>query len=175
MKARWSLLLLMLATTGLGAEPALEFSGVLAAGSETRISLTDKASGESRWLKLGQDFGGYLVAAYEAPSETVVLTRDGQRFRLKLKDAKVKAGAKEPTPEIKKAILNNLRQLSAAADQFYLENGVAQTTYDQLVGADKYVKKIEALDGENYRQIVFKQGVAMSVTTASGYTTTYDP
>jgi hypothetical protein len=136
----------------------------------------DKANGAARWVKLGQEFGGFVVAAYEPANEVVVLTKDGQKFRVRLKDSTVKAGSvAEPSPEIKKAILNNLRQLAAAADQFYLENGKTQTTLDELVGETKYVRKLVAIDGENYAQIVFAQGRPLTVTTAGGYTTTYNP
>jgi len=159
----------------LWAEPEIEFGGVLSAGKETKVSLTDKASGLSRWVKLGQEFDGYVVAAYDAPAEVVVLTKDGQQFRLKLKDSKVKAGGAEPPPETKQAILMNLRRLSAAADQFYLENGKTQAMLDDLVGETKYVRKLEAVAGEDYRQIVFAQGKPMTITTANGYTMSYDP
>ena len=176
MSARRWLLLLGLAATSLRADPAIEFTGVLAAGSETKVSLRDKPTGASRWVKLGQEFGGYVVAAYEASTEVVVLTKDGQKFRVKLKDSKVTAGSSaDPSPEIKKAILNNLRQLAAAADQFYLENGKNQVTLDELVGETKYVKRLVIIDGEDYRQITFAQGKPLIVTTAGGFTTTYAP
>lgn len=114
--------------------------------------------------------------AYEAKTETVVLTKDGQQFRLKLKDSKVRGGAVvEPPPEVKRAILNNLRQLAAAADQFYLENGKSQVTLEELVGPTKYVKALNVVDGEDYRTIVFAQGKRMVVTTSGGFQMTYDP
>jgi type IV pilus assembly protein PilA len=49
-----------------------------------------------------------------------------------------------------KAILNNLRQLASAADQYFLENGVTQVASADLVGTDKYVKVINAVAGESY-------------------------
>ena len=173
---RW-LILVLLATARLWAEPAIEFTGVLAAGSDTQVALLDKATGASRWVKLGKDFGGYMVKAYDAPGEVVVLTKDGAQFRLHLKlSSKVKAGsAADPSPEIKMAIMNNLRQLAAAADQYYLENGKTQVTLDEIVGETKYVKKLVAADGENYRQIAFAQGKPLVVTTAGGFTMTYAP
>jgi type IV pilus assembly protein PilA len=74
-----------------------------------------------------------------------------------------------------KAITNNLRQLGAAADQYYLENGVDSTTYDKLVGPDKYVKQIMTVAGENYRTLKFKQGQPLSVRTSDGRVIRYDP
>ncbi|HTZ20731.1 MAG TPA: hypothetical protein VMC06_07605 [Opitutaceae bacterium] len=74
-----------------------------------------------------------------------------------------------------KAITNNLRQLSAAADQYYLEKGVDSTTYSQLVGPDKYVKQIIPVAGENYRMLRFKQGQPLSVRTGDGRVIRYGP
>jgi type IV pilus assembly protein PilA len=74
-----------------------------------------------------------------------------------------------------KAILNNLRQLCAGADQYYLENSVDSTTYDKLVGPDKYVKQIQPVAGENYRALKFKQGEPLSVRTSDGRVIRYDP
>jgi hypothetical protein len=61
---------------------------------------------------------------------------------------------------MEKAILNNLRQLAAAADQFFLENGVAKVKLEQLVGPDKYIKKLNPVDGEDYSKLDLTQGVA---------------
>ncbi len=177
MRARAWLIPLLLAVTRLDAQPAIEFVGVLVAGSETKVSLVEKPSGASRWVKVGQEFGGYVLAAYEPATEIVILSKDGQKFRLQLKSSsKVKSGAAaEPAPEIKRAILNNLRQLAAAADQFYLENGKTQATLEELVGETKYVRKLNVVDGENYAQIVFAQGKPLTVTTAGGFTMSYNP
>jgi len=74
-----------------------------------------------------------------------------------------------------KAILNNLRQLAAAADQYYLENGVNVTTYDKIVGPAKYIKALTPVMGENYRALEFKQGATLRVQTADGRTVEYKP
>lgn len=74
-----------------------------------------------------------------------------------------------------KAILNNLRQLAAAADQYYLENGVSTATYDQLVGPTKYVKIIQPVAGENYRALRFQQGQPLQVRLRDGRVIRYDP
>ena len=57
---------------------------------------------------------------------------------------KVRASSQE------KAIVNNLRQLSAAAQQYFLEHGVDTVSYDDLVGSDKYIKTIQKVAQENY-------------------------
>lgn len=174
---RNAILVAALAVGASAAEPDVEFTALLSGGAaaDVRILLTVKGAGQSGWLKLGQEFGGYTVASYEAKEETVVLGKDGQTLRVKLKDSKVKAGIAEPPPAVQKAILNNLRQLAAAADQFYLENGVATTTYDQLVGPTKYVKRVDPQAGEDYRAIEFKQGKAMEITTTGGFKMRYAP
>ncbi|ACB75046.1 type II secretion system protein [Opitutus terrae] len=57
---------------------------------------------------------------------------------------KVRASSQE------KAIVNNLRQLSSAAQQYFLENGVSTVAYNSLVGTDKYIKVINKVAGETY-------------------------
>lgn len=53
-----------------------------------------------------------------------------------------------------KTILNNLRQLNAAAQQYFLEqnNGVTSIGSSALVGTDtdKYIKSVAVVRGESY-------------------------
>jgi hypothetical protein len=172
------LLAVWLAFPGRAAGPEIEFRGVLVAGSETKVALAHKGSGAARWVTVGGNFGDFTVSAYETGPDTVVLTKAGQTYRVVLKEAKVVPGVVEPPPEIKKAILANLRQLGAWADQYYLENGKMTATYDDLAGLllnSKRVKLPEPVAGEDYRQIKFEQGKPISVTTAAGYTITCRP
>ena len=76
---------------------------------------------------------------------------------------------------VDRAILNNLRQLEAAADQYYLENDTRFTNYDQLVGPEKYIKAIVPVAGENYRNIPLKQGYALAVRKGNGEIVRYTP
>lgn len=168
-------LVLLGAVAALGAEIGIEFSGVLGSGKDLRVALTDQANGSTRWVPLGGRFAGYVVSSYDAKADVLVLAKDGRQIRLPLKQAKVGKGGVKPPPELERAIMNNLRQLAAAADQFYLENGKTSVTYDELVGPDKYVKTMTSHDGENYRAIQFAQGNPLRVTTQSGHTISYEP
>jgi type IV pilus assembly protein PilA len=62
-----------------------------------------------------------------------------------------------------KAVLNNLRQLAAAADQYYLENGKNTAQYNDLVGPTKYIKVLIPVAGENYRLVRFQQGRPLQI------------
>ena len=74
-----------------------------------------------------------------------------------------------------KAVLNNARQLSAAADQYYLENGVSAVASSNLVGSDKYVKAINTTAGETYPDN-YTQGITITITGVAGArTVTYAP
>jgi type IV pilus assembly protein PilA len=74
-----------------------------------------------------------------------------------------------------KAVLNNLRQLAAAADQFYLERGVAKASYSDLVGPKGYIKRLVPVAGENYQNLRFVQGQALSVKLSNGKVVEYNP
>lgn len=74
-----------------------------------------------------------------------------------------------------KAVLNNARQLSAAADQYFLENGVSSVASASLVGATAYVKAINTVAGETY-PVGFTQGETITITAVAGARTiTYAP
>ena len=74
-----------------------------------------------------------------------------------------------------KAVLNNARQLSAAADQFFLENGVTSASYGNLVGATNYVNAINAVARETYPSR-YTQGQTITISGLAGARTiTYAP
>jgi type IV pilus assembly protein PilA len=74
-----------------------------------------------------------------------------------------------------KAVLNNARQLAAAADQYFLENGVSSVASAALVGATNYVKAINTVAGESY-PADYTQGVTISIGAVAGSrTVTYAP
>jgi type IV pilus assembly protein PilA len=74
-----------------------------------------------------------------------------------------------------KAILNNARQLAAAADQYFLENGVSTVAKDNLVGAANYVKALNLVANETYPD-GYTQAVTITVGGIAGARTiTYAP
>jgi len=74
-----------------------------------------------------------------------------------------------------KAVLNNARQLAAAADQYMIENGVTQVQRIVLVGATSYVKSFATVAQENYPDWI-TQGVTITVDAVGGMRTiTYAP
>ncbi len=68
-----------------------------------------------------------------------------------------------------KAVTNNLRQLSSAADQYFLEKGATQVATDVLVGADstQYIKQIATVAGETYSSPIV-QGAGLTATPVAG-------
>ena len=66
-----------------------------------------------------------------------------------------------------KAVLNNARQLAAAADQHFLENGVSTVAQASLVGPANYVKALNTVAGETY-PANFTQGVTITITGIAG-------
>src|SRR5476651_1504482 len=74
-----------------------------------------------------------------------------------------------------KAVLNNVRQLSAASDQYFLENGVSTVLQTSLVGATAYVKTLNTVAQESY-PVNFTQGITITVSSIAGVrTVTYAP
>ena len=74
-----------------------------------------------------------------------------------------------------KAVLNNARQLSAASDQYFLENGVSTVPQANLVGASAYIKTLNLVANESY-PANFTQGVTITILGVAGVRTiTYAP
>lgn len=74
-----------------------------------------------------------------------------------------------------KAVFGNVRQLSAAADQYFLENRVTTVSYTDLVGPTNYLRTVNPIVAETY-PAHFTQGVIISVTGVAGQRTiTYAP
>ncbi len=74
-----------------------------------------------------------------------------------------------------KAVLNNARQISAAADQFYLENGVSTVSLGSLIGPTNYVKALNLVANETYPSGC-TQGQAITISGVAGARTiTYAP
>jgi type IV pilus assembly protein PilA len=62
-----------------------------------------------------------------------------------------------------KAVLNNLRQLGSAADQYFLEQGASSVASSDLVGANTshYIKQIQTVARETYSGTI-NQGQGVS-------------
>jgi len=74
-----------------------------------------------------------------------------------------------------KAVLNNARQMSAAADQYYLEAGASYAASADLVGATNYVKALNTVASETYPSD-YTQGVTITIkNVANARTITYSP
>jgi type IV pilus assembly protein PilA len=74
-----------------------------------------------------------------------------------------------------KAILNNVRQLSAAADQYFLENGCSTVGRPSLVGPTSYIKTLQTVANEFYADW-YTQGITITVYSVAGVRTiTYAP
>jgi type IV pilus assembly protein PilA len=66
-----------------------------------------------------------------------------------------------------KAVTNNMRQLGAAADQYFLENGTSTAALTSLIGSAAYVKALNTVANEAY-PLSFTQGEAIIVSGIAG-------
>ena len=74
-----------------------------------------------------------------------------------------------------KEVLNHARQLSGAAEQYYLEHRVSWVSRGNLVGPTNYVKALSLVANETY-PYAFTDGVPITVTGVAGVRTiTYSP
>jgi len=66
-----------------------------------------------------------------------------------------------------KAVLNNARQLSAAADQYFLESGVSTAGLPDLIGPTQYIKALNSVASETY-PTNFTQATTITVYGVGG-------
>mgnify|MGYP003340940590 FL=1 len=66
-----------------------------------------------------------------------------------------------------KAITNNMRQLGAAAEQYFLENGTSTVQLTSLIGSSAYVKALNTVANEAY-PLNFTKGNAIIVSGIAG-------
>lgn len=72
----------------------------------------------------------------------------------------------------RKTILNNLRQVASAGQQYILENGTTQAKWTDLV--DVYFPSIPAVAGESYTGLTVSEGGGkLSVKTTGGMAVEY--
>ena len=155
----------------------IDFSGATVSTNATEVMLIQKSTGNGRWVKIGQSFAGYTVKSYDDKTGQLTLTKGEVTAILTLKKSSVQtASVTPPTPAQKTALLNNLRQLSAAAEQYFLEQGVNTVTVGQLVGPekDKYIKTLTPVAGETYpATMIIEQGKPVKIKTAAGFELEY--
>ena len=74
-----------------------------------------------------------------------------------------------------KAVMNNARQLSAAADQYFLDNGATIVAKTTLVSAGGYMRVLTAAANETYPDN-YTDGITITITGIAGArTVTYAP
>ena len=66
-----------------------------------------------------------------------------------------------------KAVLNNMRQLGAAADQYFLEFGTSGAQLTSLVGSSAYVKALNTVANEYYPSD-YTQGTPIIISNIAG-------
>jgi len=66
-----------------------------------------------------------------------------------------------------KAVLNNARQLSSAADQYFLESGLSTAGVSDLVGSTQYIKALNTIASEQY-PANYTQAITITVNAVAG-------
>lgn len=74
-----------------------------------------------------------------------------------------------------KAVLNNMRQLSSGADQYFLERGVSTVGITYLVGSSAYVKALNTVANESYPEFYTQASAIIVRNIAGARTLTFGP
>ena len=172
--------------------PVLAIDSLLAVAEDARIG----AQPQQVWVVMDARMGEVYAALYafadgawRTRTEPMLATPEALAARWQAEPPEVVAGSaliafpamiipafkKVRESSLERAILNNLRQISAAADMHFLENGVAHVSIAELVGPKKFIKALISVAGESYYDLTIHQGKPISVTTKEGKVVTYNP
>lgn len=64
--------------------PLPELRGILSLGGSQRFSLSTPSATETAWVGVGEEFSGYKIVSYSAAEETLVVSKDGRQFKVKM-------------------------------------------------------------------------------------------
>lgn len=159
---------------------AIDFVGVFKASGNLRFTLRNTENQElSPWLSIGDDFAGCRILGYEAEKNLLIVQQGDQTLQIPFEKGRVNGGLAALSPaevlEVKRAVLNNLRQICGAADQYYLENGVDHVELKSLVGERAYIRVLTPVDGEDYGKLILKSGTPLKIVTQHGIEISYEP
>ncbi len=181
MKNRLWLFLLLLPTAAFGAGN-IEFNGLIVADGKTQVSLTNTDTGACGWVPVGGVFSGYTVTSFDEKNDQIVLKKGTLNLPVKLKNAViVEQAAPPPINPLSgmggpngqgPSVAGNLRQINAAANQYFLATGKTSASMADLA---PYLPagSIAPVNGESYTNLTVNQGQPISITNANGGTTTF--
>jgi hypothetical protein len=157
----------VLTFSAVAARADIEFVGILATSQSTQFALADTATGRTDWVQAGGKFAGYTVEKFEPKEDTVLLRREGQELRVRLKDdAKVKSARIELTGMITFGTTEKLEieRATLQYDQenvFPLKEGVTYRITPQRLpdGTLLYHTAIERSLGPNKNERISAPGV----------------
>ena len=67
-----------------------------------------------------------------------------------------------------KTIINNLRQLASAADQYILETGKDSVQVNELIGSNAYLRELTVVDRETYPTFITRSDTDIVATLSGG-------
>jgi hypothetical protein len=135
MKIKSLLLAALVATStaAFAAETApLTLNGVLTMSNAQHFGLVNEGATRTGWVKLGDDFDGYLLKSYDSAAKTLTLEKGGKAYAVVLADSKFDGSAK--TPAGTKATLADAEEVFAAMQ---LEDMLTKTLEKQLAAQQK--------------------------------------
>jgi hypothetical protein len=110
------------------------------------------------WINLAQ-----VQAVERIDVNAEVLRSNMQRMSAKARDSRIQS-----------AILNNLRQIEAAVDQYRIENGKEPRSLSDIVGPEKFIKSLNPVGGEDYSVLKLSGTGPFSVKTKDGLEVSYE-
>ena len=139
-------------------------------GSAPQIASVIKDEGEG-WVKISLIESQKELWINLAQVQTVVRIDENAEV---LRSNMQKMSAKVRDSRIQSAILNNLRQIAAAVDQYRIENSREPRSLGEIVGVGKYIPVLHPVAGEDYQVLKLAGNGPFSVRTKDGLAVSYE-
>lgn len=130
----------------------LNFRALLVMGGEKMFSLTTEGARNQAWVAVGDEFEGFKVVRYVDESSTLVLSRDGQEFTLRLASTKIASAPVKATIADAQALLRkmNFEQMMAKTIEQQKQASVAMVR--QMFGGKSSQDGLTGEDMANFQQ-----------------------
>jgi hypothetical protein len=85
---------------GAGPAEAYELAGSMAEGSQVTVCIFERQKRHSEWIPVGETSDGIRVVSYDAATDSAVVTVDGARRQLAMREPKVAALSASADPRV---------------------------------------------------------------------------
>lgn len=138
--------------------PSVMLQACVSEGATTWLSVRPAATSASRWVRIGDEFDGIAVWAWNEKTRTVTLAQNERRWQVALAESASIGAGENLALDAKPALMTELVALAARACERFLEQPGGQLSVRDLVGPEQPLFRLEQLTAEEATDVSFRLG-----------------